>query len=65
MVSEALKGWGERARRAFDEAIKVGYRHFDVASMYWTESFLGDAMAAAPVVPIAPVAPKPGGLLRV
>ena len=38
---------GEMAKTAVIEAIKVGYRHFDTASLYGTEQALGEAIEEA------------------
>lgn len=37
----------EKAKAAFLEAIGIGYRHFDTAAQYGSESALGDAVAEA------------------
>lgn len=37
----------ESTKLAILEAIKLGYRHFDTASLYQTEQPLGDAIAEA------------------
>ncbi|OMO72589.1 Aldo/keto reductase [Corchorus olitorius] len=37
----------EATKAAIIEAIKVGYRHFDTASLYGTEQPLGEAIAEA------------------
>ncbi|MED6205322.1 hypothetical protein PIB30_016704 [Stylosanthes scabra] len=38
---------GEATKQAVIEAIKVGYRHFDTASIYGSEQALGEAIAEA------------------
>jgi 3''-deamino-3''-oxonicotianamine reductase len=37
----------EKAKEAIIEAIKIGYRHFDTASVYRSEGALGQAIAEA------------------
>lgn len=37
----------EKAKAAIIEAIKIGYRHFDTAAQYGSESALGEAIAEA------------------
>ncbi|KAJ0538898.1 putative D-galacturonate reductase [Helianthus annuus] len=38
---------GDQVKAAVIEAIKVGYRHFDTASLYGTEKPLGEAIKEA------------------
>ncbi|XP_054818753.1 non-functional NADPH-dependent codeinone reductase 2-like [Prosopis cineraria] len=45
--TSALQTPGEVTKTAVLEAIKVGYRHFDTASLYGTEQPLGEAMQEA------------------
>jgi 3''-deamino-3''-oxonicotianamine reductase len=37
----------QKTKEAIIEAIKIGYRHFDTAAQYGSESALGDAISEA------------------
>jgi len=47
-VSTILEGvildWQKMVYETFEAALNVGYRHFDMSAMYWTESMLGEAI---------------------
>ncbi|KAI3734176.1 hypothetical protein L6452_13640 [Arctium lappa] len=47
MGTATLREGGDRVKAGIIEAIKVGYRHFDTATLYQTEKALGEAIKEA------------------
>ena len=50
-VAEIVRGiyqeWAGMVRKAFQTAFKVGYRHFDLSAVYWTEAIFGEVFEAS------------------